>query len=254
MSIGIVIQGPFHENCLNVIDEYKKYGPVVISCYSTDNTDRVPNSVNLIKSVLPKVNWYNNLNIYYQAFSTLRGLHYLDTDFIIKIRANEQYSDISKFVKKVIENPHKIITNNVAFPRNSVQALHPSDHMMGSSRHNLIETFERVDRTCRNLPFMDKEMIFGSELNVEWMGHLLPEQIIALNWLEIKGITATYLAQNHSLENLKKIMLDNYDMVPVEDLGDVVHSIWVGYERRFRRGGEGLYGYPHESIKNISEV
>lgn len=251
--ITVIIQGTFHENCLDVLDEYKKYGPVIISCYSNDDTSKVPSDVTLIKSPLPEIQWYNVNNIYYQSFSSYRALSLVETPLVLKTRCNEKYSDVSKIINKIKENPQKMITCNVAFPRCSIQALHPSDHMIACCTAILRAIFYDVMALCKKLPVMDTN-IYGKELGVEWIGHLLPEQIICLTFLKYRGIDLFNWPVPPTTDYLRQIMNKFIDVIPVEDLGDVTHSIFADGERRFRKGGEGLYGYLHESIRNIEEV
>jgi hypothetical protein len=255
MSIGIVVQGPFHEQCRQSLDEYSKYGEVVISTYRNSGSS-IPLTyyphINVLENTLPKVDWYNVNNIYYQAYSTYRGLRVLNTEYTIKVRANESYSDISKFVQKMLDNPDKVITNNVAFPRTSIQPLHPSDHMIGCKTWLMQDTFSDVMAWCKTLPPMSTNL-FGGERGLPWIGHVLAEQIICIYFLFNKGVDGAF-SKDHSIPTLNKVMREHFDVVPVEDLGEVVHSISVPEGRNFRKNGEGLYGYEHESIRNMDEL
>jgi hypothetical protein len=255
MSIGIIIQGPWHTECTKSINEYKKYGDVVISTYFNYGAgyDVMNSNITILESPIPDIKWYNANNLYYQAYTTYMGLCLLETDNVIKVRCNESYSDISQFVQKILDNPNKIITNNIAFTRTKTNPLHPSDHMIGGNTAIIRAAFYDIMQTCKKLPAMESN-IYGGELGFEWIGHLLSEQMICLHLLKYFGIDENYLKDNHDIESLNTIMKKHFDVVPVEDLGDVVHSISVPGGRNFRKNGEGLYGYEHESIKNMDDL
>ena len=58
-------------------------------------------------------NMYSNANINYHVASTLNGLKKVTTKYAIKLRSDEYYSDLSKFVEKIKNNPEKVITRKL---------------------------------------------------------------------------------------------------------------------------------------------
>jgi len=249
--ITTVIQGIFDSICLNNIDEYLKYGPVVISTYEDCEIPSLPDNVEVIKSIIPEINWYNGLNIFLQCFSTLRGLTKVKSDFVLKVRTNETYSNISKIIQKIKDYPNKIITNNVAFPRSHIQPFHPSDHMICAKTSSIIDMYSITYGWCKMLPNISGPIFIDK---FKWMGHLLPEQMLCISYLLSKNINIEKFNDNPNPEEVRNLMKEYYDVVPVEDLGEVIHSINVDGNRVFRKNGEGLYGYSHESIRNIADV
>ena len=84
------------------VENYKNY-KVIISTWIDSNIDfrNIPNNFSLIQHKLPDVKGPQNTNL--QLLSTLNGLKYVDTKYVIKIRGDEYYSNfesVAHFIKK----------------------------------------------------------------------------------------------------------------------------------------------------------
>jgi hypothetical protein len=139
-NITIVIQGPPSEISLKHIDNYRKYGEVIYSTYQP-----MP-KIDGLKTVIG--NWYNfpvyNFgNVAKQVFTTLNGLQVVDTEYVIKVRTDEYYTNLNPFISKMLDNKDKYITNNIFF-KGAVEPLHPSDHMVGGRTELLLTGFSRI--------------------------------------------------------------------------------------------------------------
>jgi len=82
-------------------------------------------------------------NLYYQGKSVENALNagMQKTDFVIKLRTDEFYSDLSPIVNKLLANPNKIVTNNVFLRDQKEFPYSISDHVIGMSYENMEKTF-----------------------------------------------------------------------------------------------------------------
>ena len=94
-------------------------------------------------------NMYSNANMNYHVASTLNGLKKVTTKYAIKLRSDEYYSDLSKFVEKIKNNPEKVITSNFFFSQDDSEPFHPSDHVIGGTTENLLSMFNYAFKVCR---------------------------------------------------------------------------------------------------------
>jgi hypothetical protein len=86
--------------------------------------------------------WKNPYNLYYQTYTTLRGLEKVETEWVIKVRADELYVDWETFIDTMISNPDKIICNNVYFYYGKRCTYHVSDHILGGKIDNIKTMFQ----------------------------------------------------------------------------------------------------------------
>lgn len=248
MNLDIIIQGPYHNHVLVAIERYKPYGNIILSCYDTDDVPYLPSYVKLIQSPVPStVGVYNRCNAFYQCYTTLKGIEYSTASCIIKTRTQEIYGNIKPFVEKVLSS-NKLVTGNVAFPRTSVQPFHPSDHLMGGSRELIRHMFHTAYAICLNAKAMEP---FTWQDCLNLVGEPLAEQLLCLSYFQSLGLD---IPKKPTVDEQRKLLQQYFEVVPVEDMAPVIHTINVSGERRFRLDGEGLYGYPHESIRHIGEV
>lgn len=248
MDIDFIIQGPYHPHVLQSVEKYKEYGNIILSCYTSDEVPELPDYVKVIQSPVPyTVNAYNHCNIFFQCYTTLIGLYSSASPYVIKCRTEEIYGNIKPFVDKVLSSK-KLITGNVAFPRTSVQPFHPSDHLMGGSRAMMTNLFATCLEIC-----VDKNVMqpFTWQDCLDFIGEPLAETLLCLSYFQSQNVV---IPKKPTLAQQRELMIKMFEVIPVEDMSPVTHTIRVPQERRFRKDGEGLYGYPHESIRNINDV
>jgi len=143
-NVTILLQGKILQD---TIDFYVKNYPnqnVVISTWigSELNFSNLPHTYNVVLSKLPKDGGAQNLK--YQIESTLNGLRFIETDYVIKIRGDEYYSNMEYIVNEVIMNPKKIHCSPVFFRHWDYMAYHISDHIIAGTTDNLKLMFEKT--------------------------------------------------------------------------------------------------------------
>jgi hypothetical protein len=117
----IVVQGPLHERSLGNVHNYQKFGDVIISCWDTcDKSQLFGLGVELVVSSESDYDFtdvINPQNLYRQCITTLNGIRAAKTEYVIKVRSDEYYTDLSFIVDNLRANPSKIVVGNTFFGR-----------------------------------------------------------------------------------------------------------------------------------------
>mgnify|MGYP003133812449 FL=1 len=159
---------------------------------------------------------YNNSNIGYQTVTTLKGLEHVKTKYAIKLRCDEIYTDISPIIERIKDNPDKLVTNDVYFLPDPFVKFHPSDHIIGGTTDNMLGTFRNLKDVCTKFKDKGKDgCIFGKDLEIPELEEIAPEVLMTICFLKHKGVDI-------NVEDSGKIMLDNFDMVSSDNLGNIL--------------------------------
>ena len=228
-DVTLVIQGPMGQKIssglakgIKNLKSYLKFGKIVISAWS--NNKLKPSKKFLFNHNITLVeansedykHMYNNANMNYQVASTLNGLKKVNTKYAIKLRSDECYSDLTKFIEKIKDNPEKIITSNFFFSQNDYEPFHPSDHVIGGTTENLLSMFNYAFKVCKKESGV--EVLTSDYFGVpDWRSRdrnnkVSPETFLCFCYLVSKEVKL-------SLSKSKEIMKKYYDVVPVTDMG-----------------------------------
>lgn len=148
MSISIVIQGPLNCTSLGMIETYSKYGKVIVSHWDNDDLSMlecVDAPYERVASNHDIGIYWNASNIYRQVLTTHAGMKLVGTDFVIKVRSDEAYSDLSEVISRLRENPKRYVTNNIFFRSSGVGPFHPSDHLIAGPTPQMKGAFEYLN-------------------------------------------------------------------------------------------------------------
>lgn len=204
MKYTIVIQGP-QKNInqslsLCGLAYYKTIASVIVSHWDNDPQIETPLSdgVLIIRNPRPAVMAYNNQNIYLHCLSTLAGLREVQTEYVIKTRSDQNFSNAFPIFEIVEKSCDKIITNNVYFRKESEIKFHPSDQFIVSKTKDLLGTFEMLKTMLENHDPASGRV-------------LAAEQWICTALLKFRDIKV-------DPERSAAIMLENYDIVSNEDI------------------------------------
>lgn len=137
-KVTLVIAGPFNQNVVKMVSKYRGEFNIVVSTYKDKgNSDLVLFkadyqsiiTVTVIESELPHLgSLHNSQNIYYQCFSALKGFDSCQTEFVVKLRSDEYYSNLEFVIKNL--SADKVSTNNVFLRDVSYKYFHLSDHII----------------------------------------------------------------------------------------------------------------------------
>lgn len=233
-TVSIIIQGPLNERSINTIDNYLKYGEVVVSCWDKDDIDKLDKYKDRIKIVINK---YSDLKKFhkkpgaqapwvYQHFTTLNGLKAAKGFFCIKVRSDESYPNLDLLVHMLKSNSHKnknettkdynwfkIITSNIYFRFSRENKFHPSDHIVAGQKNRMISVFERAVSLC------------SLKSTSRFPEQLLCKAIIETFW---DPINKKY---DKTKDNeCQKLMMKHFDIVRIKHLPS---HIWTSSYRKY---------------------
>jgi hypothetical protein len=203
--ITIVIQGKLERECYDFyVENYKDY-PVIISTW--ENTiamlaiNNIPDNFTIIENKFPEKNGYQNFNL--QVESTLAGLKLVKTEYVIKMRGDEYYSNIEYILEKVTSLPQIVFTSPVFFRAWKHYKLHISDHLLAGTTDNIKKMF----RKAKNTKLVCSEKKF------------CPEQILTIEYLALHGknsLIGSKINQNFQ----KEIMKEYFEILDLNELKD----------------------------------
>jgi hypothetical protein len=231
-KITVVIQGPLHPNSLISIRSLTKDFNVVVSTWKTtykdernlenllDRGDYVTVVSHCIDSLSPL---HNDANRFYQFFSTLKGVILVDTEYVIKMRSDEYYTDLIPFAEKILKNPEKMISNDVFFRNPETNEhenflCHPSDHLFGGKTTYIKKMLELCVEDCKTKTSEELTIKFADLKNRSY--DIVPEQHIFANFILAKNPKYNFQTKGTNVkEEILKMTKENCDIVPSTELG-----------------------------------
>ena len=190
MKITFVIQGPLTCETIKTAKICKKYGEVIVSCWDNDCPNLIKNlgrHAKIIKNKFFKPKGYNFQNIQYHIKTFFEGVRAAKTDYVIKLRSDEYFTDISNLVDTARKNPNKITTCNFLFRPDVL--FHPSDHIIGGKKKSLfsmlIWSMEFIKNFKEDKPVSAKKVGLKSEL---FYKDITAELTFCISYLKGKGI------------------------------------------------------------------
>jgi len=217
-NFTLLIQGPILRNLITMCDMQKHMETVV----STWIHPRVDNEVMLFyrTNLRPIINEipnlegvYNEQNRYLQFVSTYAGLNEVDTEYVIKIRSDEYYSNLMPAIEKFLENPNKILTSNIFFRKTSYLRYHPSDHIIIAKTQLLREVYENCIAECE----LNGENLDRGVFN-QTPTQIVPEQQFAMTSI-LKLEKESFKFQTQP-KKVNAIMKKHFDVINVGELGN----------------------------------
>jgi len=229
--ITIVIQGKVEKECYDFyVENYKEF-PVIISTWegtiSSLKIENIPKNFTIIENKFPEKNGYQNFNL--QVDSTLAGLELVSTEYVIKMRGDEYYSNIPHLLEKVKEFPELIHTSPVFFRRWKDYKLHISDHLIVGKTEYIKNMFVRAKHTkleCQQKKFSPEQILtieyllsrgkntlIGSKIN-EKTKDVMKKYFSILDLEQLKDYR---IAANV----IKKVYKNNFDLIKTKSIGDI---------------------------------
>jgi hypothetical protein len=226
MKITFVIQGPVTCETIKTTKICKKYGEVIVSCWDNDCPNLIKNlgrHAKIIKNKFFKPKGYNFQNIQYHIKTFFEGVRAARTDYVIKLRSDEYFTDISNLVDTARKNPNKITTCNFLFRPDVL--FHPSDHIIGGKKKSLFSMLVWSEEFIKNFkedkPVSAKRVGLKSEL---FYKDVTAELTFCISYLKSKGINVVEDIKGMDDKELKKyhkkIMNDHYALVRASDMGN----------------------------------
>jgi hypothetical protein len=144
-DLTILIQGRCEREQIKLwIDNYSDWNVIVSSWI--DNDFQFPSNWKVIKSEYPK-RFADMQNIDLQITSTLNGLEFVETEYVVKVRGDEFYSNMELVYNRMKENTNKILCSSIFFRPLWLYPFHISDHILCSTTENVNLMFD----TCLDI-------------------------------------------------------------------------------------------------------
>lgn len=262
-NITIIIQGPLCEDGLRPIKHYQSFGDVIVSCWNTDQphlTTKIPKEARLAINKYKQNIGYNFQNIKYQIQTTLAGLDLCKTEYVIKVRSDEYFTDIFKIVESIKENSDKLIVSNFFFRKDVL--FHPSDHIIGGKTENIRQMFENALEFIKD--FEANQIVTIEEIGLDrayTFSVLTAEIVFCLSHLKSKGIDVISDVKGMKPEEVyiyhREIIKENYSLVRASDLGHFLMRFKSNpnpYGPTAFTNEDDFLGYEIRSIKSLEEL
>lgn len=228
--VTLVVQGPMHPNAIIMMKMHAHAFDIVFSTWRVNPEEETKieehlkdvECTKLIFNNLESLEFKNNqANRYYQFYTTLKGMQLVDTEYAIKIRSDEYYTDLMPFVEKMVSNPKKLVTNEVFFrnPRSNSNEnfmLHPSDHLIGGKTEDLVNMLKKCVDDCRNHTEEDLDGMLRSIKNRSYL--IVPEQHLFANYLITKH-KIDFSKGKLTADEAMSLTKNNCEIVKSRDLG-----------------------------------
>jgi hypothetical protein len=210
IPLHIIVQGPLHpESCSN-LRAYTKWGKVYVSYWKENWSEPLQYpGVEFLANESPQMPGCNISNIKNQVFSTCGALDRIGWEgFIIKLRSDESYRDLSPLINGMLRHPDKLTTSNIFFQAD--KPYHFSDHVIAGTTRNVRKMLD----ITKGILYNNTMGVSGESIGLHrYPGGLRPEQILCTAFMMSKGVQL-------SLDTWKTHMRDHVNLVNVKELGD----------------------------------
>jgi hypothetical protein len=143
-DLTIIIQGRCEEEQLQLwIDNYSDWNVIVSTWIDYSLNLNFPNNWKIIKSEYPQ-RFSDMQNIDLQLVSTLNALKEVQTDYVIKVRGDEFFSNLDLVYNRMKEVHPKVLVSSIFFRPLGLYLYHISDHFICSTTDNIKLMFENT--------------------------------------------------------------------------------------------------------------
>ena len=243
-KVALILQGPWHTQWLTQIDQYLKvFDEIVISTYASPDllqwvvsTDLANIRVVINDLWIPR-GYDNSGNIFYQVKTTASALQSVQSQYVVKSRLDESYSNMQLIKDTILANPDRITSINLFFRKNSHISYHISDHVFGGKTSAVKAAFDGI---------MDMCSVSKIELLKLFSGFYHAEVMITWNLLRAAKVD---LFKDSILDHMTK----NIKIVPIQSLEPFVFggswaTPWTTIEQCYDNGSNPLYQTVEEYI------
>ena len=152
IDLSILIQGPAspESDGFKILNKYKEHGNILVSCYEEDETQFLSefDFVEVIKSETPileeKVGVYHDSTFYYALYTTFKGLEKIKSEYTLKIRSDEYFSNLNPIIECISKNPNKLVCGNIFYKPWRIKPFHMGDHIFACKTKTLLESYQRL--------------------------------------------------------------------------------------------------------------
>ena len=213
-ALTILIQGPLNEDsaCLDFIENYQKYGNVVVSCYD-NNHKGIHKATNQFKDVdilcansevtdefSQGIGLCKDSTFIWALYTMLRGLHHINSKYTLKVRTDEGYEYLYDFINMFLNNDEKVICGNIFYKTETGHKLHMGDHIFIGKTKVLLEAVQNLFfMYLKRNSFKPDETLFQNKYCAETV---LARSILRQINPDIEKATDSYKEQEFFLDNI----------------------------------------------------
>jgi len=256
-NVTIILQGIILQDTLDFYIKHYPTANVIISTWIGSNLvcKDIPPTYNVIFSKLPKDRGPQNMHC--QILSTLNGLRFTETDYVIKVRGDEYYSNIEYIMDRIVSNPKKIHCSPVFFRHWSHTPFCISDHIIAGTTNNLKLMFEKTKFYYKNdmihnilgnefyISHQEKKEFKHSQSKIQSKIHdLAPEENLTRSYLMAKE------RERWGKVDGRRLMVDNFEILNLKKLSPfriVSNGVKMHWDNNFIPEENG-------SISNINQL
>lgn len=149
-DVTIILQGRINSECLKRwVDTYFDWNVIVSSWTRVDGNDNqigistIPKKWSLLISQQPQKT-IDISSLQYQIQSTTNAFPYVKSEYLIKARGDEFYSNLHRFVREMKYKKEQIICSDIYYRGFQGNHFHISDHLIGGTTENVKGMFENT--------------------------------------------------------------------------------------------------------------
>ena len=167
----ILLQGRINKECIDLWIKNYENSKVVLSVWEDEDLTNIqfPDSWKLIVNQYPLIRFKPHANLDYQIITTIKGLYKVETEWVVKMRCDEYWSNVETIYDKMKSNPYKIVTGSMFFRKWGMYPFHCSDKILGGTVDNLFAMFES---TLHNI-------------EINYWNSTIPESQLGLGWIMV---------------------------------------------------------------------
>lgn len=139
----LLIQGKINDETFKLwIKNYKDW-KVVVSVWEDEDILKfdIPIKWKVILNTYPKKRFASAGNLDYQIITTINGLKNINTEFVVKVRADEFWSNLELVSNLVKDNQNKIVSSSMFFREWGLYKYHCGDKILAGKKENLLLMF-----------------------------------------------------------------------------------------------------------------
>ena len=137
----ILLQGRIEPKAMDFWVNNLSNSKIVVSCWDDDISYDFPKGWNIVKNKKPVERiGFGNFDL--QLISTINGLKEINSDYVIKMRCDEYWSNIDEITKLIEEDTEKVICGSLFFRPVGMHPFHISDHILAGKVENIKLMFE----------------------------------------------------------------------------------------------------------------
>jgi hypothetical protein len=150
MDYTILLQGRLEKRTMDFWVKNYSNSNICVSIWEDDIEYNFPKKWTIVKSKKPNPRLTEHYNLDLQILSTLYGLEKIKTNYVIKFRCDEYWSNIHLIMNMCYAEPDKIICGSLFFKKIGMHPFAISDHIIAGKYENIKIMFESALSNLKN--------------------------------------------------------------------------------------------------------